>query len=188
MKSNIEILEYIKNVNTNLSSIELCCDSFGKIRFAFKSFTINFLYELTNGNDQVVSILNTLPVNNCAPLEYGISFCDEVIKLYYVTDNMSVIGIDLVDGVINREKSYSVSKTGLIKVSECNNISKINNTTYYTKVNCTNEFSLIFAKDKFQVFNDSCDYSENLSKKQCYVRIYQNKFLKYYNDIIKLAA
>lgn len=181
---NKTLLEYIVNNNVVFSSLELCISK-GVCRIAIKSYNKRMLYDLVH-DKSIIEVLDRLPENEFMKLEYGICFDNDVTKIYYIDNTLSVIGIDIFNGTIVRTKKYSVDFSGNILASEETLPGVFETSTYYS-VNSIYEFKDTNIIKQLLNFEEDCDYAFNIDKQQYYVRIYYKDFKKYYNHMLEIC-
>ena len=184
--TNLQILKHLNDNPNCFSSLELCYKEGASIRLAVKSYSYDIIYNFLEKYPNVKKLLDSIIIPSTMEgiLEYGISFDNDIVKIYYI-DNMKVIGIDIKNGIIFRTKYYTlINDSWNIEVREYD----INNTLVNTSV-----YEMYTDVDKlpvaeFKCFTDNCQYAYNKSKKQYYVRVYKEQFMHYYDVLLALYA
>lgn len=184
--TNIQILEYLRDTKYCFSSLELCYKEGSGVRLAVKSYSPDIIYYFIQEYPNVKTLLDSIIIPNAIEgiLEYGISFDNDIIKIYYV-DNMKVIGIDIKNGIVIRTKQYALAPdTYNIEVYEYDSNKNLVGNSVYEMYNNIEALPI----DEFKCFTDNCQYAYNRSKNQYYVRVYKEQFLYYYNVLIQLYS
>jgi hypothetical protein len=178
------MLEYLHDNKYCFSSLELCYKEGVGIRLAVKSYSSDIIFKFLEEYPNVKKLLSNIIKQNSnnVMLEYGISFDNDIIKIYYI-DNNKVIGIDIKNDIIFRIKHYMLIHDSYnIKAYEYDVAGKLINTSIYEMCDNIDKFNI----NEFRLFTDGCEYAYNNSKKQYYVRVYKEQFLYYYEILQQL--
>lgn len=184
--TNIQMLEYLHDNKYCFSSLELCYKEGVGIRLAVKSYSSDIIFKFLDKYPEIEKLVKDKIVPNLynGILEYGISFDNDIVKIYYI-DNMKVIGIDIKNGIILRTKYYTlINDSWNIEVCEYDINNNLVNTSVYEMYTDVDKLPVA----EFKCFTDNCQYAYNKSKKQYYVRVYKEQFIHYYDVLLALYA
>lgn len=184
--TNLQILKHLNDNPNCFSSLELCYKEGASIRLAVKSYSYDIIYNFLEKYPNVKKLLDSIimPSTMEGILEYGISFDNDIIKIYYI-DGVRVIGIDIKNDVVIRTKHYALIHDNYnIEVYEYNSNKNLVSNSVYEMYNSIDALPI----NEFKCFTDNCQYAYNRSKNQYYVRVYKEQFLYYYNSLIQLYS